>query len=156
MSFPSPFSANSSCTFLWSSSFPTSDTPIRCRSFFARVRSLWVFKKHLNKAYRHFLFALFAEKWILLYFPRTALWTGVWNQAAVREMCLKIEPRNMKRLFGNPRRRGKDGIQNFFRNMIWGCGLGSGLVPAFWELDNEPSGSTPSHNSWRAKPSLAS
>ena len=39
--FSSPFSATASCTFLWSSSFPTSYTPIRCLSFFACVRSLW-------------------------------------------------------------------------------------------------------------------
>jgi len=71
-------------------------------------------------------------------------------------MGSKIFPRNVKRTFGRPRRRGMVNIQNYFRNMILGCGQGFRSCACFWEHDNEPSGSTPWHNSSPAKPSLAS
>jgi hypothetical protein len=48
---------------------------------------------------------------------------------------------------------GRSLFKTFFRTMIWGCGLDSCPVPAFWEHHNEPSGSTPSQNSWPAQPS---
>ena len=111
----------------------------------------------LHNVSRHILWYLWNTFRIIRAMHPSRIWRCTQHARQRWEMRLKIWPRNVKRPFGRPRGRWEFNIQNFFQKHDMWLWTGSRSSAALWDHDNDPSGSTPSHNCCcSAQPSLAS